>query len=65
MQVVTLKEREIFLEERKRALGITPSRIKNAQNNGSRRTSTKQTLLKAVKDEAQLQGRRPPFVANF
>jgi len=65
MQVVNLKEREVFLEERKRALGITPARIKNARNSGSKRTSTKQTLLKAVKDEARLQGRRPPFAANF
>lgn len=65
MQVVTLREREVFLEERKRALGITPARIKDAQNNGSRRTPAKQALLKAVKGEARLQSRRPPFVANF
>ena len=65
MQVVTLKEREMFLEERKRALGITPARIKYARNNGSRRTPAKQALLKAVKDEARLQGRQTPFAANF
>ena len=65
MQVVTLKEKEMFLEERKRTLGVTAARIKSARNNGSKRTSAKRALLKVVKDEAQIQGRLPPFVANF
>lgn len=65
MQVVTLSEKSRQLEERKRALGITPARIKAARNNGTGRTDAKRALLRTLEEEARRQGRPLPFTANF
>ena len=64
MQIVTLSEKARQLEARKRALGITPARIKASRNKGTARTAAKRILLRTLEEQARRQGRALPFAAN-
>jgi hypothetical protein len=60
----SLVEKERFLAQRKAELGIE-GRDYVAINSGARRTPAKRELLQTIQDEAQAQGRNPPFHAAF
>ncbi len=63
---ILLKEKERQLVARKAELGgISEEQVAAARNRGGRRTPEKRALLVALAEEAELQGRAPPFPSNY
>lgn len=52
------------VEDKKRALGITPDVIEQARNGGRRRDTEKRAFLAAIQERAKASGLQP-LPANF
>ena len=61
MTRITLAEKQRLLAQRKAELGIR-GRSYVAANPGTRRTISKQRLLRAIAEEARARGQAPRFV---
>lgn len=61
----SLAEQAAYLEQRKKALGLTPDDFAAARNSGRRRTDSKKRLLQALAAEAKKQGCEVPFIAHY
>jgi hypothetical protein len=64
MRVLTLKELDDQIRQRKAELGIA-GRPSAPANSGRHRTDSKRALLQKLKDAAMAQGRELPFKARF
>lgn len=66
MKRIALEDLMNHLEKRKRELGIAADNSQFVMANpGGNRTPEKVALLKAIKEEAEKQGRQPTFKANI
>jgi hypothetical protein len=64
MKTISLDELERRLVARKRELGIVGVGFLPL-NDGTRRTTSKRRLLRAIAESAATQGRTPRFATNF
>jgi hypothetical protein len=64
MNVITLEEMSERIEKRKIELGLTGNDYVT-KNSGISRTESKRALLQSIYDQCKLEGREPPFEANF
>ena len=64
MNVITLEEMSERIEKRKAELGLTGNDYV-PRNSGISRTTEKRALLQSIYDQCKLEGREPPFKANF